>query len=279
MIFGFSVAAGGAVILYTSNVIIEAKNKGAAHIAGELGGLTQTIDESQATDGLIYTLNGNTYTVTGYTGTSSTVKIPSTHEGLDVTAIGTSAFRNNGTIKNVEIGYGVKHIGQTAFYNTYLETINFPESVIEFGDSCLGYCSKLSYFNFPSGVTKIPSGFISLSYTNDNFIRSLTIPETITEIGSSAFSHRTKMAIDRVPRSVTKIGGYAFNSCYAIKTFNIPSSVTYIGAKTFDYSYSIKTINIEAESDTGWDSNWLGNEWWGNAERRAGLTINYGVSM
>lgn len=83
---------------------------------GEDPGTTDpSLEES--TPGLEFVLNSDqsSYAVSGYTGSTTDVVIPSTHQGLPVTNIGYSAFYNCDTLTSVIITSGVTSIGVGAF--------------------------------------------------------------------------------------------------------------------------------------------------------------------
>ena len=62
-----------------------------------------------------YEINGESVTITGYTGSEGNVTIPSEIEGKPVTAIGYRAFDENNTLTNVTIPASVVSIGSSAF--------------------------------------------------------------------------------------------------------------------------------------------------------------------
>ena len=70
--------------------------------------------------GFVYTVSGTTATITGYTGSSEYLTIPSTitNNGVTytVTSLGQNAFKENSTIKRVYISSGIKSIGTMCFY-------------------------------------------------------------------------------------------------------------------------------------------------------------------
>ena len=65
---------------------------------------------------------------------------------------------------------------------------------------------------------------------------------TVTSIGNSAFSYKTKLKSVTIPDSVTSIGNRAFVSC-TINSITIPNSVTSIGESAF-YDTSLKSVTI-----------------------------------
>ncbi|MFR3811244.1 MAG: leucine-rich repeat domain-containing protein [Ruminococcus callidus] len=50
-------------------------------------------------------------------------------------------------------------------------------------------------------------------------LQSVTIPESVTSIGNSAFSNCTSLAAVTIPENVTHISGSAFSNCTALKHF------------------------------------------------------------
>src|SRR5512140_883590 len=62
-----------------------------------------------------YATNNDTITITGYTGPGGAVDIPGIINGLPVTSIGGSAFRNSTNLTRVTIPNNVTNIGDIAF--------------------------------------------------------------------------------------------------------------------------------------------------------------------
>lgn len=81
----------------------------------------------------------------------------------------------------------------------------------------------------------IPSGVTSLSSTFNNCTRfkSVTLPSTITNIGSSTFRYCSALANITLPSGLTNISSLAFQGC-PFTTITIPSGVTSIGSNAFD---------------------------------------------
>ena len=82
----------------------------------------------------------------------------------------------------------------------------------------------------------------------DAFLHShiikVTIPDSITSIGNSAFSYCVSLTSIIIPDSVTNIGYGAFSNCESLASFTIPDSVTSIGGDAFSGCISLTTVTI-----------------------------------
>ena len=93
---------------------------------------------------VLHTRDGDTATITGYTGKDERLVIPSSIDGYTVTAIADSAFSSD-TLKSVVIPDGVVTLGWFAFFEcAALTSVTIPDSVTEIGYSA--FPSTLSAF-------------------------------------------------------------------------------------------------------------------------------------
>ena len=76
-------------------------------------------------------------------------------------------------------------------------------------------------------------GIASNAFEND-ILKSITIPASVTSIGSSAFSGCSGLTGVTIPNSVTSIEWYAFSGCSGLTSVTIPDSVTSIGDWAFE---------------------------------------------
>lgn len=101
-------------------------------------------------------------------------------------------------------------------------------------------------------VTKID--YFAFSYAVN--VTSFTLPNTILEIGSSAFCGCENAAIN-IPDSVTSIGEEAFRECYNLKTVDIPKNISTIHFRTFlgsdftSVTIPLSLTNIKAQAFEG----------------------------
>lgn len=75
-------------------------------------------------------------------------------------------------------------------------------------------------------------------------LESITIPDSVTEIGSYAFAYCKRLTNITIPNSVIYIDEGAFDGCNNLTSITIPGSVTEIGYKAFYYCQSLTSIII-----------------------------------
>jgi hypothetical protein len=75
-------------------------------------------------------------------------------------------------------------------------------------------------------------------------LTSITIPNSVTSIGLSAFMDCISLTSVTIGNSVTSIGNYAFLACYSLTSITIPNSVNSIGSNAFSYCYDLTTAII-----------------------------------
>jgi len=195
--------------------------------------------------------------------TSGSLDIPSIYNGLPVTSIGNSAFKDCiqitsitipdsvtlieayafnscSSLTNIIIGNAVTSIGEEAFEDcSSLSSVTIPDSVITIGEEAFEDCYNLTNVNIGNSVVSIGN----LAFAGSG-LTSIVIPDSVTEIGNGAFVNCTSLTSITIPDSVISIGTNAFSNCTSLTSVTIPDSVTSIGVGTFSHCTNLSSITI-----------------------------------
>lgn len=213
-----------------------------------------------------------TVTITKYTGTESTVILPSTINSWPVTKIGEDAFQDNTTITSVTIPDSVTEIGANAFAGcTNLTSVTYggdwSKLTIQSGNPAVEDAVNAQLFDFefipnntavivkkyngtaadvtiPSHYKGKPVTMIDHAAFHDSAVTSVTIPDSVTSIPDDAFAFCSQLTNISIPNSVTFIGFSAFNSCTSLKSITLPSSLSTIQSSAFYNCGNLETIRI-----------------------------------
>ena len=214
-----------------------------------------------------------TVTITKYTGTESTVILPSTISSWPVTKVGEDALKDNTTITSVTIPASVTEIGSNAFADcTNLTSVNYEGDwsnlTIQSGNPAVQDAANEQLFDFKfilnntavvvirykgtAADVTIPSRYKGkpvtvidhVAFYNNSAVTSVTIPDSVTAIPDYAFGFCSQLTNISIPNSVTFIGFSAFNSCTSLESITLPSSLSTIQSYAFYNCGNLKTIRI-----------------------------------
>ena len=215
--------------------------------------------------GLTTVTIGNSVTTIGDGAFESCRGLKTVSIGNSVTSIGSSAFEDCTGLTTVTIGNSVTTIGYRAFSScTGLTEVTIPNSVTSIESyaftSCTGLqkviwnarnaqdfqdrsrpfsgCDRLTDFVFGEEVEHIPA-FLCCEFAS---LKNLVIGNSVTSIGSSAFSGCTGLTEVTIPNSVTDIGDGAFSGCTGLTEVTIPNSVTSIGYLAFSSCTGLQKV-------------------------------------
>lgn len=188
--------------------------------------------------------------------------------GAALTALGSNTFRGCNKLQSINLAVTkLEEIPAYAFYACgNLQSVTFPATLKNIGRGAFDYCKKIRSIDLSAtSLTKIESWFSGI-YS----LRIVKLPNTVTEIGNSAF---TDSPIEEInfPAGLTTIGNYAFNgnqlktvdlsatqfttinNWFAgngkLRTVKLPETVTSLAEGAFDNCY-IEEINFPAALTT-----------------------------
>lgn len=198
-------------------------------------------------DDFSFELNASGYAVTAYNGSATEVVVPSTYNGLPVTAIADRAFANNTAITSVTISSGVKSIGAGAFSGcTALAEFVGGEYLTSVGEDA---------FEDTQVGTRLASGLVYLDGQHRIIIgfqgssASITIDSSVTVIADGAFADSTSLTTVTLASGcrVSSIPARAFYGCTSLSTVNFNgSAIVSIGDSAFEGCTSLESITLPA---------------------------------
>ena len=159
-----------------------------------------------------------------------------------VQSIGDCAFCGT-SITSFTINPNTKKIGKEAFGSCdELEEMIFPNTDIEIDTWALfAGCSNLKRVVLPDNVSIIRES----CFQNCHSLIDVNFPPNLTVIEDEAFNECHKLGPKvTIPESVTDIGSYAFGQCTNIEEFVVKNPNATIGRGMLYGCYSINTVSI-----------------------------------
>lgn len=198
------------------------------------------VEETPASD-FTYLIANGVARVTGYAGTSTAVRVPTTIEGATVTSIADGAFAEH----------------------TEIEVLILPETLAYIGNGILKGCTSLQYLecglmgadaesaqflgylfgadtheNNPRDIpptlklvrlTEHATALSDYAFFDCNDLLAVVLPESIQTVGKFAFFNCTSMESVVGLERVTEVGAYAFADCTAFRELVFGTPLTRMG--------------------------------------------------
>ena len=214
--------------------------------------------------------NIGSYAFEGCSGITS-ITIPNS-----VTSIGSHAFAGCSGITSITIPNSVTSIDSYAFYDCQITSTTIPnsvtyiggfafnslkelhmedgEEVLTLGASWSNSIGKGSFYYCPLETLHLGR---NLSYSkgeeygyspfyNKSTLTSVTIGNSVTNIGNDTFYKCSSLTSIEIPNSVTSIGERAFNNCSKLSEVTIGEGVTSISKEAFTSCPKLSTIYCKA---------------------------------
>ena len=232
--------------------------------------------DNQPSNELIY-LGNVAYIYKGTLQSNSAITL-----SAGTTCIAGSCFANQSKLTGITIPDSVISIGPEAFYydSNMTGTLHISSSMERIGNSAFFRCSGLTmvdygsveclcriqyegqYANprnekntlYPIYVQGVEQTSITVPNTVEEIgnyalwyatgITSVTLHSGVKRIGQNAFRGCSGLTAVNITNGVESIGEYAFSECSGLTTANIANSVEYIGNYAFCYCKNLTSINI-----------------------------------
>lgn len=145
------------------------------------------------------------------------------------TSIGSSTFDGYTSLKSIKLASTVKSIGNNAFSNTGITSLDLPEGMESIGIGAFYNCEKMTELKLPESLTTLNNGAFAFC----KGLTAVTLPNKITFIGALAFEECTGLTSITIPENVTEIRNQAFYYCTALTMVELPKALQTVGDNAF----------------------------------------------
>lgn len=196
---------------------------------------------------------GHTYSLgIGYSNSVTSITIPKS-----ISRIENEAFTGFSKLKEFKVSENNEKYSSlegVLFSKDKTELIYYPQNkdgaTYEIPNTVEKICakafkgSKLTSIIIPNSMTEIGNS----AFEGASSITSITIPDTVKTIGDYAFCGCTSLTSITIPDLVTTIKDNVFYDCISLTNITIPKSVATIGSNAFLNCTKLKEIKVDEEN-------------------------------
>lgn len=189
---------------------------------------------------------------------------------LNINYLPWGAFRNCG-IEDLTLGENMSYIRQSVFSYSNLRKVHIIgnsgttiQSTIfgncpNFTELEIDNCGTISWnggsiFGNTLKKVTIGGGAIDVLNFSGNSLTDVILKDGVTTIPEKIFSGQTSLSSITMPNSVTTIGASAFTNCRSVTDFHMTSGVTFVGNKAFSGWTSLSSLSADCSNVNGWFS-------------------------
>lgn len=198
-------------------------------------------DGERRSDGFVYSVSGNTATISAYEGEDTALTIPARIAGRRVALI-EEGFLDNTSVTEVIFSEDITMIEleEGVFEdNTKLTYVSLPDALSVIPERAFSDCTGLVRVKLPSGLEEIGAsafeGCSNLETSGASGESQFVLPNTLTEVGEDAFKDCGDLTSVTIGTGLKDIPDGMFDNCDSISslTFAEGSTVEKIGEGAF----------------------------------------------
>ena len=169
-----------------------------------------------------------------------------------ITVVNATSFEGCSTISKISMS-NVRTIGDRAFANSGLTSLELPNSVMSIGINAFYGCSNLNGkvdLSNNTNLNELSAGLFAECKKLDKVI----LPSSILSIGTNCFQNCEELEDLVFPEQISQIGSHAFENCMSIEKFVFSKSNFQIGSYAFagcinliEAAFNDGLININEE--------------------------------
>lgn len=141
--------------------------------------------------------------------------------------------------EHVDGGYKITSIKSDTIV-TEIPTIRNGYAIVEIGDQAFAGNEFIKELTIPNTVKKIGT----YAFAGCPSLEKVTLPDSITEIPYAAFASCDNLKEINIPDSIEKIDTIAFDKCYSLLSVDLPEGLVSIGKGAFEYCFSLKALDL-----------------------------------
>ena len=125
------------------------------------------------------------------------------------------------------------------------DTVLLPDGIERIGDYALS-CSAAAVISLPETVCELGNSAFSAC----SQLREIALPDNISEISGICLFKLPATARAYPPKGVASIGDFAFRGCSSLQSLALPSSLTQIGTAAFERCSLLRSANLPSAIET-----------------------------
>lgn len=121
----------------------------------------------------------------------------------------------------------------------YIASVYEGKPVTGIADDVFNGCTDIKTVSLPDSLEEIGAN----AFRGCTNIKDVSLPDSLERIGANAFRGCSKLAQIALPSATTEVGEYAFYGCLALTNVQVSGWDVTIGAHAFDTCYKLRYFN------------------------------------